>query len=99
MEQITYRLSRNQLLAVFAGFFVLVSGALGWLVGRDLTLQPTVRTVSSQRAPGAAAGAAPAAEPSGSAAQARASAAGGGAPAAATAGMGGGAVDSGRVLT
>ncbi|HEX6489231.1 MAG TPA: ABC transporter substrate-binding protein [Candidatus Dormibacteraeota bacterium] len=38
MDQLAYRLSRSQLLAVFAALFLGVSALLGWLLARDLAL-------------------------------------------------------------
>src|SRR5579871_2825286 len=99
MDQITYRLSRGQLLAVFSCLFLALSGTLGWLVGRDLTLPRTVQSVTVQSGPRAGAAAAgPSAPAAGGGRQASTTAAGGAAPAS-TAAVQSGPVKVGAVIT
>lgn len=47
MDQLAYRVSRAQLLAVLAGFFVAVSSVMGWLIARDFAL-PRGQVVASR---------------------------------------------------
>ena len=100
MEQLAYRLSRGQLLAVFAGLFLVVSATLGWLVGRDLALPRSAR-VAVQRSGGGGTAAAGAASPSPTAASAQPGAvtAAGGAPAASSQGIQSGPLKVGAVIT
>jgi branched-chain amino acid transport system substrate-binding protein len=99
VEQIAYRVSRGQLLAVFAALFLVVSSVLGWLLARDYAL-PRGPVVASRTVTQGGSG--PAAQ-SQRAAQSQQNQAGaghsGGAPPASTAGVQSGPLKLGAVIT